>query len=551
MEKNFLILIGGQAGQGTRFGGNLIAKIFNQLGYFVYVYEDYQSIIRGGHNFSEIRVAEKEVKARREKLDFLLTLDENTLNLHKKRLKKEGILIFNQDRIKKAKGQGILAETIVREEGGTEVMVNIALISFFAKILNLKWEFLEKVLKENLKKEIDLNLKIAKRSFDLGKPILKIEQKEKKEILVLTGNEATALGMVKAGLNFYFSYPMTPATSILNFLAQKEDEFKIKTFQPENEIAVINIALGSAFAGKRVAVGTSGGGFALMTEALSLAAQTEIPILIVESQRAGPSTGIPTYNLQGDLNFVLGAGHGDVVKIVLAPGDARDCLFWAAQGLNFAWRYQVPVIFLLDKDISENTFCVEKEILNKIKIKAPKIAKNFENYKRYKITKDGISPLTFPGEKGLVVKVCSYEHNEEGIASDKKEIVSSMIEKRKRKLETIKKDFEKMEVVKVFGKRNSKIALVSFGISSGVAKEVAENLKLKFVQPILLHPFPEKQMKKALRGAKKIISLELNSLGQFRNLLRANGIEVNEEILKYDGRPFFLEEAEKKIKEKI
>lgn len=550
MKNDFSILIGGQAGQGTRLGGSLLAKIFNELGYFIYVYEDYQSLIRGGHNFSEIRVAEKEVFARKERIDAVLALDENTVNLHQKRLKRTGILIVNQDKIKKEKNLGIPAETIVKEEGGVLVMVNIAIIAFAAKIFGLKWEFLENVLKKEIKKQTDLNLKIAKKSFELGKPIFNIKRLNKTPLNLLTGNEACALGMVRAGLNLYFAYPMTPATSILNFLAQKSDELKIKTIQPENEIAVINMALGAAFAGKRSAVGSSGGGFALMTEALSFSCQAEIPILIIESQRAGPSTGMPTYNLQGDLDFILGAGHGDMIKIIIAPGNAKEILIWAGKGLNFAWRYQVPVILLLDKDLSENTFQVNDKTLNQIKIETPKLWQGKGEYKRYKITKDGISPLAFPGRDNAVIKVSSYEHDERGIANDEEKVVKSMIEKRRQKFEKIKKDIEKEKTVEISGNKNSKVVLLSFGISSGVTREVAENLGLKFVQPIVLHPFPEKQIKIALKNTKKIFTVEMNSFGQLTKLFKTNGI-LTQPILKYTGRPFFVEELEKIIKQKI
>jgi len=366
MEKDFSILIGGEAGQGTRLAGNLIAHLFNKLGYFVYVYEDYQSLIRGGHNFSEIRVSFEKREARKREIDVLIALDKNTISLHQKRLKRGGFLIFNADRITQKKGFGIFADKIVKEEGGIPQMVNTVFISALTKCLGISFEILESVLKEKIKKGIDLNLKIAKRVYQSLQSQTKVaEVRPLTSFLLLTGNEACALGMAKTGLEFYFAYPMTPSTSILNFLAQKEDELKVKVFQPESEIAVINMAIGSAFAGKRSAVGSSGGGFALMVEALSLASQTETPILIIESQRAGPSTGMPTYNLQSDLNFVLGAGHGDIQKFVLQAGNAKDALFLGNLGLNLAWKYKVPVILLLEKDVSENTFSVDSEILKK------------------------------------------------------------------------------------------------------------------------------------------------------------------------------------------
>ena len=549
MLKDFSILVGGEAGQGSRAAARILAEIFNFLGYDVYVYEDYQSLIRGGHNFSEIRVSENDLQSRKEKIDFLLALDQKTVDLHQKNLGKNGILVFNRDKVSFKNGIGIPAEKIVKELAGKPIMVNTVLISAFSKIIGLDWEVLEKILKKEIKHEIDLNLKIGKKAFDEAKNLLKVRKLKKKPRLLLSGNEATALGMAKAGLKFYFAYPMTPATSIMNYLAKRED-LGVKVIQPENEISVVNMALGTAFAGKRAAVGTSGGGFALMVEALSLAAQSETPILIVESQRAGPSTGMPTYNLQGDLLFVLSAGHGDIPRFVIAPGDAEQCLFYSALGLNLAWKYQTPVILLLDKDVSENTFSVNEKIFTKIEEEEPILWNKKEEYKRYKITKNGISPLAFPGEKKRVVKSTSYEHDEFGITVESEEAVK-MQEKRLRKYETMKKEVGKLPTVKVYGNKNSKIALISFGISKGAAKEVAKNLKIKLIQPIIIEPFPKKQIEKALNGVKKVFSVELNSTGQMAKLLNQNGITVEGKILKYDGRPFLAKEIEEKLKKWI
>ena len=555
MSKDFSILIGGEAGQGSRMAGLIIAKIFNFIGYKIYIYEDYQSLIRGGHNFSQIRAAEKEFQSRKEKIDFLLALDEKTINLHKKDLEKNGLIIFNANKVKSKEGMGIEIEKIAKEMGGKPIMANMALIADFAKIIGLDWEILEGVLRREIKKEIDLNLKIGKRAYVISKNLLKIEKISKEPTLLLTGNEATALGAVKAGLKFYFAYPMTPATSIMNFLAKRED-LNVKVIQPENEISVINMALGASFAGVRSAVGTSGGGFALMTEGLSLAGQSETPIFIIESQRGGPSTGMPTYNLQGDLLFVLSAGHGDFPRFVIAPGDAEQCLYYSALGLNLAWKYQTPVILLLDKDVSEDTFSVDEKILSSIKPenallwdKGPAFAKASagKEYKRYKITEDGISPLAFPGSKNVIVKSTSYEHDEYGITIESEE-VEKMQEKRLRKYETMSKEVEKLEAIKVYGNKKSDIAIVAWGITKGAAKEVAENLGIKLIQPIIVEPFPKDKMKKALNGVKKLFSVELNTSGQMAKVLNSQGIKVDGKILKYTGRPFFTKEIEEKLK---
>ena len=464
---------------------------------------------------------------------------------------KNALIIFNKDRIKKEKGVGVEIEKISKEIGGKAIMANTALVSAFAKIVGIEWKVLERVLKKEIKKEIDLNLKVGRKAYEISKNLLEIKRIPKKPASLLTGNKAVALGMVKAGLEFYFAYPMTPATSIMNFLAKNEEKFKVKVIQPENEISVINMALGASFGGKRSACGTSGGGFALMTETLSLAAQSETPILIIESQRAAPATGVPTYNLQNDLNFVLSAGHGDFVRFVIAPGDAEQCLFYSALGLNLAWKYQTPVILLLDKDISENTFSCNERVLKEVKPEKPLLWNKKGDYKRYEITKNGISPLAFPGQRKAIVKATSYEHDEFGITVDDEESVEKMIEKRKRKFREMEREVERQKAIEVYGKRNSKVALISWGISKGAAKEVAENLGMKLIQPIIIEPFPKKQMERALKGVEKVICVELNSLGQMAKVLEGQGIKVNYKILKYTARPFFPEEIEEKLKKII
>ena len=545
--KDYSILIGGAAGQGTRLAGLVIAKLFNALGYYVYIYEDYQSLIRGGHNFSQIRISEKEVFSIKEKIDFLLALDENTLKLHEKKLAKKGPVIFNSDRIKN-KGIGVAIEKITKEEGGSPIMANTALIAAFAKIVGIDFETVNEVLGKQIRKKIELNLKIAKKAYDSVETFIKIAKIGKNESLLMTGNEAIALGAKNAGLNLYFAYPMTPATSILNYFAKKQDEFNIRTIQPEDEISVINMASGASFAGARTAIGTSGGGFGLMVEGLSLAGQAEVPLLIIECQRAGPSTGVPTYNLQGDLNFVISAGHGDFPRFVIAPGDAEQCLYYAGLGLNLAWQYQTPVILLSDKDISENTFSVNQKTLSQVKTVNPLFWDKKGEYQRYKITKDGISPLAFPGEKNAIVKTNSYEHDQYGITTDNEKEISEMQKKRWRKFQKMEKEVERLPAVKVYGKKNSKTALVSWGISKCAAREAAENLGIKLIQPIIVEPFPKKQMAKALKGVKKLISVEMNSSGQLAKVLNSQGFKVEAKILKYSGRPFFVEEIEKKLK---
>jgi 2-oxoglutarate ferredoxin oxidoreductase subunit alpha len=547
--KVYSILIGGAAGQGSRVAGLLIAELFNRLGYNIFIHEDYQSLIKGGHNFSQIRASSKEVLSHKDEADFILALNEDTIKKHKEKLAKKGTLIFNQDKIVSDAGIGIKIETIAKELGGLPIMSNTALIAAFAKMIGIDWQTLESVLKKEMAKGVEKNLEIARKAYDAVESFAKIEKIKNKPKPLLTGNEALALGAVKAGLEIYYAYPMTPATGILHYLAGNARELNIVASQLENEISVINAGIGSAFAGKRTMVGTSGGGFALMTEGISLAAQAETPILVVNSQRSGPATGVPTYGGQSDLLFTLASGHGDFLRFVAAPGDAEESFYWTGKLLNLAWKYQTPAILLTDKDISEGTFTFDESILKKVKEEKDLEWNGKGEYKRYLNRESGISPMAFPGRPGAIVKGASYEHDEYGISAEEPAEIVKMQEKRLRKFEGMQKAVDEMEdAVKVYGNLKSKKVVICWGSAKGAVKEAAENLGLKVVQPIVLQPFPEKQMYEALKGAEKIVSVELNATGQLEQVLNGRGIEADKRILKYDMRPFTARELEVQFK---
>ena len=553
MKNEFSILIGGAAGEGTRLSGQLIGKLLNQYGWRIFIYEDYQSLITGGHNFSIIRASHKRISAPTQKINYLIALNQYTLDKHKADLKEEGLIIFNSDQIKNEKGIAITANTITSQVGGKPIMKNSSLFGALVKVLGIDWRLLEDLLKKEFGEKAELNLKIARAGYEQAKTHQTIEKLNQKPLPLITGNETVALGALKAGLETYVAYPMTPASSILHYLASLRMGFKnIVIFQPENEIEVINAALGAAYAGKRAMVGSSGGGFALMVEALSLAGQSETPIVIVESQRPGPATGIPTYTAQGDLLFVLSAGHGDFKRFVVAPGDAEEAFYLTGLAMNMAWKYQMPAIVLIDKEISEDTFNLDEAVLDKVKIEKAKLWDKKGEYKRYLNAEDGISPLAFPGEKGITVKATSYEHDESGITIEENESdIKKMQEKRLRKYESLEKEIKKLVAVKVFGNKNSDKAIVVFGSTKGVAIELGEELGIKVIQVLFFQPFPEEEMKEATKGVKKLISIETNATSQLAQVLRCHGVKVDDSVLKYTGRPFFVEELREILKNKI
>jgi 2-oxoglutarate ferredoxin oxidoreductase subunit alpha len=312
------------------------------------------------------------------------------------------------------------------------------------------------------KRNPEKNIEVARRGHDYAKQLFEIKRIDRESLPLLTGNEAIALGAISAGLEYYFAYPMTPSTSILHYLAGIDG---INTIHPENEVAVILMSLGASYAGAKTMIASSGGGFALMVEGLSLAGQAEIPIVVVISQRAGPSTGSPTYTMQADLHFVLNAGHGEFPGFVTAPGDAEQAYKYTALAMKIAWKYQIPALVLGDKHLSESLFSFEyEEVCNETYRETSEVLwKGKGEYQRYELTDDGVSQLAFPGANA-VVKVNSYDHLENGITTESPDEIEVMHDKRKKKLEKLRKEVEKLDSYYVYDFSNggeSKLFLVA------------------------------------------------------------------------------------------
>ncbi len=546
--KEISILVGGKAGDGIRQAGHLIARLLNRIGYRIFFYDDYPSLIRGGHNFSIIRASEKRIVAHKETVDVIVALNQDAVENHKHRLNTGGIILYDSKK-SDAEGLGLDFMEIVKKFDGKPIMRNTAAIGALAGALDFEWSVLEKVIMDAVEKDVGLNLKIARHAYDrIENPSKSVPKLDQKSLPLVSGNEAIALGAVKAGLNMYIAYPMTPASAILHYLAAHENELGVVTVHPESEIGVALMALGAAYAGARTMVGTSGGGFALMTEALSLAGQGELPMVIVESQRPGPSTGVPTYTMQGDLAFVVHAGHGEILRVVLAPGDADEAFYTTGLAMNLAWKFQIPAFVLSDKQLSESIFSFEAD-LDKVKPEKPLLWNNQGEYKRYIDTQNGISPLAFPGNPSAIVKATSYEHDESGITTEEPEAIARMQRKRLRKRKALEDELEKYETVNVYGNPDSKTALLCWGSTKGACIEVAEALDLKVVQPLILEPLPVEALKKALSGADKIIDVEVNATGQLAKLVAGHGFCIDNMILRFDGRPFTVDVLLDNVKE--
>ncbi|OGB90697.1 pyruvate ferredoxin oxidoreductase [candidate division WOR-1 bacterium RIFCSPHIGHO2_01_FULL_53_15] len=527
----FSVLIGGQAGYGIDKAGVVLARLFGRLGYRVYIYRDYPSLIRGGHTFSIIRASKVRINAHRNNVDFLLALNQDTVDLHKNKLNKNGVVIFDSAAVK-TDGLGLPIGGIVKEEGAAEITRNTCLLGAFAKAAGIGWAALEQVLRQNMPKELEINLKVARRGFEAAAEKKKIEKFDQPPLPILTGNEALSLGLIAAGLQAYVAYPMTPASTILHFMAEQAEEFSLKVLQPESEIGVMLTALGFSYAGTKAAVGTSGGGFCLMTEGVSFAGMAELPIVIIVGQRTGPSTGLPTYTGQTELHFVLNAGQGEFTRFIVAPGDPEEAYYWGAVALNLAWQFQIPAFILTDKTMAEGGF-------------------NFD-LSSIKVVKEAALPKrAFPGDKEVVVKINSYEHDAKGLTTEDAANTKQMAEKRLLKGKQLAQELEKYETVKIYGDAKAATAILCWGSNKGVCVEAAQKLGLKVIQPLVLSPFPVKQFESAVKDVKKLICVENNATGQLAKLLKLNGFSVDEMALKYDGRPFDLDELEGELKKWI
>jgi len=559
---NFSTLVGGIAGDGINEAGLTVARLYSRLGYHIYMYYDYPSLIRGGHNFSLVRASRQKIAAHMDRIDVLVALNQETVEKHTGRLKDNSLVIYDADKVKlddtKHKGFGLSITSILKEATAPAVMKNTCIIGGYCKVVGIDWSVLEDVLKKHMPKMLELNLQVARHGYDQAVELCRIDssvdendEKDKKHLPIITGNQAISLGLIKAGLMAYVAYPMTPSSSVLDFMARYAQDFGLKVIHPENEIAVMLMAQGFAYAGIKAAVGTSGGGFCLMTEGLSLAGMAEMPVVVVMAQRTGPSTGLPTYTAQGDLHFVLNAGQGEFPRFIVAPGDAEEAYYWSGVALNLAWKYQVPSFILTDKIVSESQYSFDQDRAGdpaderkEQDQQTPLLWDGRGLYNRYRYTDTGVSPLAFPPQKGQVIKVDSYTHDEGGITSEDPQITRETCDKRQRKGQSLAAYLEAYETVKVFGDEKSKNALLCWGSNKGVCLEAAQKLGLRVIHVLVLSPFPERKLRDALQGVERLLAVECNSTGQLARLAGSYGIKIlaQDQILKYDGRPFSVED---------
>jgi 2-oxoglutarate ferredoxin oxidoreductase subunit alpha len=580
MKQTFTIGIGGAAGQGVATPGDIFAKIFSRRGLHLNAYNAYQSIIRGGHTFLTIRTGPEKVSNMGDRLDLLIPLNQDAMDRHLGLLHSGAACIYNADTIKPgiaAEGTALcpLPVSKLADITRNKVAQNTLAVGAGLNMMGIGFPALEEVLTEQFKKKgaamVAENVDIARAGYDYAaanfKPFAWPLPMTNNRCAVLSGNIAMAMGGAAAGVKFYCAYPMSPSTGVLHWMAAHARKANIMVRQVEDEIGVVNMAIGAAHAGVRSMCATSGGGFALMSEGLGLSAMMETPVVVIDCQRAGPSTGVPTKTEQGDLWQMLGAAFGDYPRAIAAPLDIGDCFKIIPEIFNIADRYQCPGIVLCDLLLSEGRLSVDPKDLDfapvvdrgELITEAPMTGTNGDGvYKRYKITESGISPRAVPGVPGHTHTAASDEHDEDGVLiSDEFTNPTkrrAMMEKRMRKVAGIEAAVPPPEP---WGSRDADVTLIGWGSTKGVIEEACEILNEQGISANQLQirwlvPLHGDAILDILKGARHTIIVENNYSGQFARYLRSETSFVPKGyIRKYDGEPFMPHHIVEAVKEQL
>jgi 2-oxoglutarate ferredoxin oxidoreductase subunit alpha len=559
------IVLCGEAGQGIQTVEHILTQIFKLAGYNVFSTQEYMSRIRGGTNSTLIRISSKRVSACVNRIDFLIPFSKEAVSHLESRISPRTI-ILGERKIFGGETRGAQAIDVplsdLASQVGGPIYSNTVAVGLISRLLDVEDKILSDHLRHHFSEKdettIQKNIEAAKRGFSVGEELskngrIRIEIEKTPQVrdeLMMDGVEALALGALAGGCNFVPFYPMSPSTGVALFLAQHAKDFPVIVEQAEDEISAMNMVIGAWYAGARAMASTSGGGFALMVEGLSLAGMLESPVVIHLAQRPGPATGLPTRTEQGDLLFALHAGHGEFPRVLFAPGTLEDAFHLTQQAFNIADKFQIPVFILTDQYLLESHYNIPPIDLSRIKIEKS-VVKTDGSYKRYALTENGISPRGIPGNgEGLVV-LDSDEHDEEGHITENLDLRRAMVSKRLRKLETFRAESPPPSLL---GPRNYKTLLISWGSSYPVVREAMENLGrtdialLHFRQVYPLPPETESYLQKAERR----VVVENNATSQFERLIRMEtGFEMHKRILKFNGLPFSVEEVEEGLKSSL
>ena len=547
MEKVLNILIGGEAGQGLVTVGEILARSLVRSGYHIVVTQSYMSRVRGGHNTFALRVSGGEISAPQEPVDLLVALNEETLSLHQGEVSPRGRIVADQ-------GCTLDESNCLKVPYGhlaSDKFSNIAALGVVCGLLGLEEQIVGRALEDFFGKKVpglaEENRAVLQKALrwtaSQGVPFEKLPSpKNPAPRLMMQGNEAIALGAISAGVKFYSFYPMTPATSIGQTLAKYAGKMGLVVEQAEDEIAAINMALGASYAGAPSMVGTSGGGFALMVEGVSLAGMTETPIVIAVAQRPGPATGLPTRTEQADLQFVLYAGHGEFPRAILAPGTVEECFDLTRRAFFLTEKYQTPVFILTDQFLSDSYRAVSPFPVETLPaVQTPlNAAPSSLPYRRFALAENGVSPRLLPGWSEHLVVAGSDEHTEDGHLTEDLTVRRRMAEKRLKKMEGMLRETLPPEFQ---GDRNPDILLATWGSSKGSVLEAAARLRARGKKAGVLFfpqvwPLAPEQFLPTLQGSRRVVAVEGNATGQLAKLIRQeSGFEIKERVGRYDGLP--------------
>jgi 2-oxoglutarate ferredoxin oxidoreductase subunit alpha len=562
---DYTIKIGGEAGQGIQTIGDTLARVFSRTGCHVFSHQDYESRIRGGHNFYQIRLSDKPLSASKDSVDIIVALDRDSITHHERELKEHGRIIYDSSALKlkydKPSFLDIPFADLAVQSGGDRIMANTAATGAVLGMLGMELSHFLDIIGETFRKKGDevvlANKNVALAGYEHAVKhctrcsFSVIAGAAAKPKMLIGGVEAIGLGAIASGCKFYSAYPMTPSTGIMNYLAAKEKEYGIVVEQAEDEIAAINMTLGASFAGVRSMTGTSGGGFALMVEGLSLAAMTETPVVIALGQRPGPATGFPTRTEQGELQFLISAGHGEFPRIIFAPGTSKQAFSLTNKAFDLAEKYQIPVFILFDTYLADSQWTLDgldasRTMYVDYRLRGDAF-KQAADYKRHAFTESGISILGVPGDSKHLVVTDSDEHDEDGHIVEDAATRVKMVQKRlHKKLPLIKREIASPFV---YGDHKPAVIITGWGSTYGVMKEAVDELSRSRSIAMLhyseLFPFPHTERfdyVRFLQNAKQTICIENNATGQFCRLMRAEtGYEFTTHIRKFDGRPFTVE----------
>jgi 2-oxoglutarate ferredoxin oxidoreductase subunit alpha len=570
-EINFMVA--GEAGQGVQTVGFVLAKTITRAGLHVFADQDYESRVRGGHNFYRVRASENRVQAISEKIDILVAIDQQSIERHHQEVKQDGITIFDHDKLsiegKKLNSLSIPLEKLAEETTSNKLMTNSVGAGAAVAVAGYELESLVQALREHFthlgSEIVEDNIKAAKAGYDFVRKQksgairspLKPAYTDKR--MFLNGNEAIALGAMSAGCKFISAYPMTPASSIMEYMVDKGRKFNVVVIQPEDEIAAMNMAIGAGFTGVRAMTATSGDGFALMTEGFGLAGITETPVVIVIAQRPGPGVGLPTRTEQGELRLAVYGGSGEFPRAVVAPSTIEDAFYVTVHAFNLAEKYQIPVIILTDQHLASSYQAVEKFKLSDIiidrgQLLTEKESNSATDYKRHRFTESGISPRAIPLQGKALVVTDSDEHDEAGHMIEDAELRTLMMLKRLKKYDGLRNDLTGPLIEK---KPGAKMTLIGWGSTYGAIEEASNLLESQGTKANVLHlnevwPFPAEAVSSALGGTSQNIVIENNATGQLSHIITAEtGIKVSGNIRKFDGRPFSPDYIVRELKKEM